>query len=321
MTVFDRYGRDYRMEGSTGMRVAGSGLLSGAGFVQPDPPAAVSTIDRRLGLVSEYTGPWQGYRISTPLAFSFSPAQGQTLSIAGNVAVDVGPGGTGSALRAVVSSPVGTSTLWEGGGWSFGLSSGRSRGTGASIRTASISIPGGLGFEFTRIGERGSALGLRLDAASVGLAANTSMATLTARRVIMGTALSAQASVTATRVDGGSELLRFEGPLTGTAFSLEGARLMFGGVATLGLSSPLRVERARASILTPVSYDLISGDLVTARTSIDLTPNAREMDFGLRWSTAIASRSSMRFGVVRAFDAGHVQGASDVAAFASLFIR
>ena len=72
MTVFDRYGRDYRMDGSAGVRVAGSGLLSGAGFVQPDPMAAVPTIDRRLGLVSDYTGPWQGYRSSTPAAFSFS---------------------------------------------------------------------------------------------------------------------------------------------------------------------------------------------------------------------------------------------------------
>ena len=62
----------------------------------------------------------------------------------------------------------------------------------------------------------------------------------------MGTAIYARASVTSTHVDGGSELLRFEGPLTGTAFSLEGARLVFGGVATLGLSSPLRVERAKS---------------------------------------------------------------------------
>jgi len=321
MIVFDRYGRDFRMEGRAGLRVAGSGLLSGAGFIQSDHMASVSTIDRRLGIASDLVRTGQLARTATPAVISFSPADGHTASIASNVAVDTGSTGMGSALRAVVSSPLGTSASWSKSGWSLGFSSARARDAGTSLRTASLGLPGGFGLEVADIDERGSVLGLRLDVESAALTAHTSMATLSARGMVMRTLLSVRGSVTTTRVKGGFGLLRFDGPLTGAAFSAEGSRIFLGGVATIGVSSPLRVERARTWIEAPESYDLISGSLVTALTAINLTPDAREMDLAFRWSTTFASQSSLRFGIVRSFDAGHVRGASDIAGFVNLYVH
>lgn len=71
----------------------------------------------------------------------------------------------------------------------------------------------------------------------------------------------------------------------------------------------------------PVVYDLISGALATERRTVDLTPGAREIDVELGWSAALSPTSSLRLGVARAFDAGHVAGATDTAAFLTFTAR
>lgn len=182
-------------------------------------------------------------------------------------------------------------------------------------------MPLGLGLELSDLFERGQVLGMRGDATLGLTGARTTLATLTYRQRLAGVDLTARATVSSTRASGGSDLLRFGGPLIGSAFALEGARGLFGGRATLGLSSPLRVERARAMLLAPVSFDLVSGALATRTVKVDLAPDARELDLELGWSTLLTSTSSLRFGVTRAFDAGHVVGASDTAGFVTIAIR
>lgn len=147
------------------------------------------------------------------------------------------------------------------------------------------------------------------------------MSSITMHRMITGISVSARVSAATTRIDGGSDMMRFAGPVSSTAFAVEGTRSLFGGMATLGLSSPLRVERARATMLLPVSYDLISGVLTTATATTDLAPTARELDLEFGWSTALSPGSSLRMGVARAFDAGHVDGATDTAGFVTLSLH
>ncbi|MEH3100624.1 hypothetical protein [Sphingomonas adhaesiva] len=109
--------------------------------------------------------------------------------------------------------------------------------------------------------------------------------------------------------------------MTGTAVALDAAHRLGGGILTLGLSSPLRLERARAVVEAPVAYDLMTGALATRLTSVDVTPTAREMDVELGWSAALSPTSSLRLGVAHAFDAGHVASAQDTARFLSLTLR
>ena len=51
----------------------------------------------------------------------------------------------------------------------------------------------------------------------------------------------------------------------------------------------LRIERARAMMLAPVSFDLVSGALVTHAVAVDLAPDARELDLELGRSFATYS--------------------------------
>ncbi|WP_347092304.1 S8 family serine peptidase [Sphingomonas parapaucimobilis] len=322
MTVFDRYGRDFSMTGSASPRSRGSGLLAGAMLGTIDTPWLATTAnDAKLGFASAATGPWAAARSGRPATFSFSPAAGQTISFSANAAIGQGAGITGSALRSVVAAPVGTSSSWSGGGWSASFASGASRDSRSALRSVTFATPLGLGVELSDLTERGQVLGLRGPAGFALSGSRTTLATLTASRSVAGVLLSARATAAATRIAGGSDLLRFTGPMTGTAFALDAAHRLGGGTVTLGLSSPLRLERARAVVEAPVAYDLMTGVLATRLTSVDLTPTAREMDVELGWSAALSPSSSLRLGIAHAFDAGHVAGARDTAGFVALVLR
>ncbi|MFN3674511.1 MAG: S8 family serine peptidase [Sphingomonas pseudosanguinis] len=322
MTVLDRYGRDFTMTGGAGPRSRGSGLLAGAMLGTIDPPwLATSASDAKLGFTSAATGPWAAARSGRPATFAFSPAAGQTISFSANAAIGQGAGVAGSALRGVVAAPVGTSSSWSGDGWSAGFASGTSRDGRGTLRSVTFATPMGLGVELSDLTERGQVLGLRGSAGFALSGSRTTLATLTTSHSVAGVLLLARATAATTRINGGSDLLRFTGPMTGTAFALDAAHRLRGGTVTLGLSSPLRLERARAVVEAPVAYDLMTGVLATRLTSVDLTPTAREMDVELDWSAALSPSSSLRLGVAHAFDAGHVAGAQDTAGFVALVLR
>ncbi|MFN3774798.1 S8 family serine peptidase [Sphingomonas parapaucimobilis] len=327
MTVFDRYGRDFAMTGTTGIRARSSGLLAGGmtGSIDPLPVRRWSASEARLGFAGQdVVGPWQGATANRPAVASFSPAAGQTVTVGANTAVDgSGLSLTGSPLRGVVGQPRGLWSSWSGGGWSASFSSGSSRDRSANLRGVAFATPLGIGLEVTDLTEYGRVLGFGGGVAASGLrGGRTTLATLVANRTVAGVSLTARATTGTSSVDSGSDgPIRFEGRIVSTAFAVEGARPLLGGLATLGLSSPLRVERARASLMVPVAYDLMSGALTEERRTFDLSPTARELDLELGWSTALASSSTLRVGVAQAFDAGHVRGASDVAAFFNLVVR
>lgn len=322
MIVVDRYGRDFAMTAPSGVPARGSGLLTGGMLASADPPwLAASATDSRLGFAASVPDYLRGRGTARPAIASFSPAFGQSVTMGANVAIGGRDGIAGSPLRGIGSALVGTTSSWTGAGWSAGFESGSSRDARTALRTVSFSTPSGLGLEVSDLRERGRALGMTggVDVGPRG--ARTTLTSLVMRRAIAGVPVTARVTAGATRIDGGSDVMRFVGSVPSSAFAIEGAQALFGGSATLGLSSPLRVERARATVLAPVSYDLASGELTTATTAMDLAPTARELDLEFGWSAALSPGSSLRLGFARAFDAGHVAGATETAGFVTFSLR
>jgi subtilisin family serine protease len=321
MTVFDRYGRDFSMTGSAGVRARGSGLLAGAMVAPSDAPwRAAQAEAARFGFATN-VGAQSPLRPSVPAVLSFSPAAGQQVTLGTNVAVGGGAGLAGSPLRGIASMPVGSMSAWSAGGWSASLSTCMSRDGRLRQQVIGLAMPLGVELELSDLTEHGQVLGMRGDATLGLTGARTTLATFVYRRTLAGVDLTARATASSTRAQGGSDLLRFRGPVIGSAFSLAGAHGLLGGRATLGLSSPLRVERARAVLLAPVSFDLVSGGLTARSVAMDLAPGARELDLELGWSTALSPTASFRFGIARGFDAGHVAGATDTAGYLTLVLR
>lgn len=331
MMVVDRYGRDFSMKGMSGIRSRTSGLLANAmtGMVDPVMGRPASALDARLGFNNPAPiGPWQGTLTGRPAVAAFSPSSGQMITLGANVGVG-GAGGSsmaGSYLRGAVGQPIGMSSSWVVNGWSAAFSSGesndpsRSPSRRAALRTAAFGTPSGLGFEVTELTERGGVLGFGDATAMDSRGAKTMLATASVQQTLGGVRIVARATAGSTQPQD-SGAFRFDGRIISTAFAVEGTRSVWGGAATIGLSSPLRVERARASVLLPLSYDLISGALVEERRKFNLSPSARELDLELGWTTTLAQASTLRVGVARAFDAGHVRGATDTAAFIAVVLR
>ncbi|MEC7817191.1 MAG: S8 family serine peptidase [Pseudomonadota bacterium] len=321
MSVLDRYGRDYGMQSDTGIGAVSSGLSIGGLLAPVDARPMNFDRDERLGLTSSAMGPWGSAQPTRPAVVSFSPALGQTVMLETNLAVGKATGLSGAPLRHIASQVTGSSVAWSGGAWSIGAASGQSRDGRIAQRTASFVAPLGLGLELSDIQERGQVLGASAgDGFDLG-DARTTMATLSATRSIGELVLTGRGSIASTRVTGASDLLKFDGPLIGTAFALEGAHPLWGGRFTLGLSSPLRLERARAIVAAPVTYDLMTGALDTEDLLLNLAPDAREIDIELGWSAWLFDRAALRLGVAHAFDAGHVSGASDTAGVITFTIR
>lgn len=325
MTIYDRYGRDYRMSGTAGARGYGSGLLASMAVAPVLPSPTPTETDRLFGF-SGTAGSRQPVPANRPATVSFSPARGQTVTLSANGALDQGVGMTGSLLRSTGIVPVGTAASWTVSGWRFAFSRGhtlqrRSVDARVEVTSAEIKTPWGLGFGLAALKEDGQALGLRGGSDLAIAGAGTTLATVSLDHELAGFALSAKAMMGSTEVHGGSALMRFDGRVLSSAFSLRAAHPLFGGDMSLGLSSPLRVERARAVMLAPIAYDLMTGAYTTGLRRFDLTPAAREKDVELGWATALGPMSSLRLGVAHAFDAGHVVGAHDTAAYFTIVIK
>lgn len=327
MTVFDRYGRNYRLSSTAGVGGRTSGLLASMVVAPVMPDTTPSAIDRTLGFSGTVSsGPWQSVTPNRPATMSFSPAPGQTVTVSANGTIDQGVGMTGSLLRSTNITPIGTATSWSVSGWQFGFSQGhtlqrRSTDSQADVTSAEVETPWGIGFGLTDLNEDGQALGLHGGADLAIDGARTTLATLSIDRQLAGFALSARAMMGSTHIRGGSALMRFDGAVLSSAFSLRAAHPLFGGSASLGLASPLRVERARTTMLAPIAYDLMTGAYLTGLRQVDLTPTAREKDVEIGWVTPLGASSSLRLGIAQAFDGGHVAGASDTAGFFTLIIR
>ncbi|MFK3890635.1 S8 family serine peptidase [Sphingomonas sp. NPDC079357] len=301
LSVVDLYGRDFTLRGPD-LRSKGAGLRVGGQATAwlPDPPA---------------TGAWAGVLPLRPATLAFAPAGGQRVTIAAQVALDDGDGLSGGTLRG--AGITGITTAWQGAGWSAALAHGQSRDGRAALHRLSLATPFGFGSEVALLDERGQVLGATLGAAG----ARTMLVTLNAAGAIAGIDWRARVTASRTEPRGGSALLRLDRRLSGSAVAVEGRRVVRGGIATLGVSSPLRLDHAAGLALVPLSYDLIGGTLRETVQRLDLTPQAREWDVELGWSAAVGEHGAIRLGIAHAVDAGHVAGAHDTAGFVSMTWR
>lgn len=327
LIAVDKYGRDYAFDGAGLVGARSSALLAG-GMTRPlDPVWTPMPMNHAAALVgtgataSTPTG-LRPYPPTHPVSFGFSPAQGQSVVITANGAVEGGATGlAGSLFRTVGVPTAGTSFAWSTGGWRTAAASARSPDGRTHLTSIGLSTPVGLELTVTDMDERGRALGLAGSGAFAVSGGRTTLVTVGGSRSFAGFELTGRAMMGTTRVDAGRGLLRFDRAITSSAFSGEAARQLLGGRLSLGLASPLRVERARATMTAPVGFDVAAGELVTEARRVDLAPDVRELDVELGWSAMLSPGSHVRLGVAQAFNAGHVRGARDTAGFLSLVLR
>lgn len=317
LVAIDRYGRDYSFD-ARGLVRSRTGGITAYGMTRLADAEWMPTPINQAGALGLAQGlphrPATGGTMELPLA------GGRSLSASFDAAIDGDGGLAGSTTRSLGLSAGGTTVAWRSRGLTVTSGFARARDGRGRIGMVEIAVPAGWSARLASIDERGQALGLAGTGAFEVRRGRTTLATIGAARRIGAWSLSGKATIGRTEVDGAHDLMRLE-PVLSTAFSVQAARPLLGGWGTFGVSSPLRVQRARAILSLPVGYDLAADEVVTATRTLDLVPSARELDLELGWSARLSPTSSLRLGAAHAFVAGNVAGRSGDAAFLSLVVR
>ena len=193
--------------------------------------------------------------------------------------------------------------------------------TDAAYAGVTLVTPKGFTLGIASNRERGSALGLRGQGAFAIAGGTTTLLTLGWTGELAGLRLTGEAVGGATSVKSRSPVMRFDGPILSSGFRFQADAPAFGGVGTFGLTSPLRVDRARMRLTVPTAYNWQTGGIASDDRRFDLSPGAREMNFELGWAIAVARNGWLRFGAAHALSAGNVRGVGDAAGFATLTLR
>jgi subtilisin family serine protease len=315
--VLDRYGRDFQIDLGTLSGGETSRGVTIAGLLAPPAPLWAPTPLNQMGALNftssfQQSAQPQAYRTGR-FGFRLSPTMAITAQFAGTTQNNASP--AGSMLRSFGLADFGSDLALINKGWTYAVASAQNETLygGSTVRSVTVTEPGGVSFGFTSAEERGSALGLRGKGAFAINGATSNFATFGWTGALGAIGVDLRAMAGTTKVHTGSESFRFDGPVLSSGLSAYAHVSALGGQATLGMTSPLYVERANVALKTGTSYDLQNRQLVSETRLIDIDPDAREMNVELGWRRAFGpSNLSLGtvFGINTANQAGHTSQAA-----------
>ena len=133
---------------------------------------------------------------------------------------------------------------------------------------------------------------------------------------LAGFRLTAEAMAGHTVVDAHIARLVFE-PIISTGFRFQADRRLLGGLASFGLTAPLRVDRAPVSFTSPSGFYLSALAVTDVIRRFDLAPIARELDLELGWAKVV-HHTRVAVGAAYGANAGDQRGATNAAAWMRL---
>ena len=312
----DAYGRDYRTDLSVLTHEGMSSLRLGDMSAPATVVFATVTPDRAMGLRDT------GSARDLPGSMHFT--LGSTvvgLKVNASTGHNTGLPLTGDTQRAAGLAPRGSGVSVERGSWRAGFS--RSSSLSGSVERAGLAYSpmSGVEIELENVHERGAALGLVGTSAFAVDGANTRLASVTVGRSLHGIEVTGRATIGTSSIDTpGTSLLSFN-EVSLSAFALSaGYSDLSGGRWTVGITSPLRADRAVAQGALPVRYDWRTGEVVNASRAIDFSAGAREVDVEAAYTLAVRG-GHIAVGAARSINDGHVAGRSGSAAFVRLTVR
>src|SRR3546814_1206906 len=80
-----------------------------------------------------------------------------------------------------------------------------------------------------------------------------------------------------TKVKTRNSLIAFADPVISSGFRFQAERTLFGGLALLGITSPLKVEHAQLRYTSAVGYDLETRTTIDQTSYINLVPKNRKI--------------------------------------------
>ena len=312
----DKWGRDYKVNLAGlvgGMRSSGISLASLAqdsmSYQAPSGNPTVAALNQSQnfdGRVRQLPAGRFGFRLNPTTA----------ISGAVNSSIDSSDLMTGSLLRSSGIATFGASfNLHQNGHrWNFGTAHSESANVRSTTHRFGVELPSGMTVGLTSNREQGSALGMRGAGAFEIEGAKSTFVTLGWSGEVAGFNLTGEAMGGRTKVKTRNALIDFGDAVLSSGFRLKAERDAFGGTALLGLTSPLKVERAQLRYTVPVAYDVNKQSLVTETGTVNLAPSARELNLEMGWARSFGLGYFSLNGAY-GFNSGNVAGQSSAAAW------
>lgn len=314
--AIDRFGRDYKLNmGALTGSIRSSGV-SIASLAQPQNNG-YSEIGNNMDPAANFAATYNGRQQNNPAAqFGFRVSPKLAFAGAINSSIDSSELMTGSMLRSSGLATFGSSfdVYADGHRFSFGTAS-NGNGSGRLSSTTNrfrIQSPEGFAFGLTTSKEVGSALGMQGSGAFNIEGARSMFATSGWAGNLAGVQITAESMIGRTKVKTRNSMLEFNDDVISSGFRFQAERAMFGGMALLGLTSPLKVEQAQVRYTAAVAYDLETRSLIDQTSYINLAPSAREYNVELGWARALG-KGQLSLGAAYGMNSGNVQGQQSAA--------
>ncbi len=318
--AIDRYGRDFAANIHVGGSARAAQPFSLYGTLTAPAPVWTPTPLNQAGAFVSNDRHVSAHPavVTGPRAFAFRVSSDTVVSGQTGGGIEVTNLASGSLLRPLGIATQGSSFTVQSNRWRLETASGVSDRRGAASRTQRMMVttPVGVALGVTMARETGSALGLTgLDEYAIR-GADSTFVSLGWRGDFAGFRLMGEAIAGRTVVDAQIARLAFE-PIVSTGFRMQADQPLLGGLASLGLTSPLRVDRAMVRFTGPSGFDVAALATVDETRRFDLAPDAREFDVELGWSTFVGP-ARLAFGAAYGANAGNQHGVENAAAWGRL---
>ena len=257
---------------------------------------------------------------------------GGTLNFTGNGGVEQSPFVTGQMFKNLGFAPTGTSFAIAYPGYS--VRAGFSSGNGSSATTfgstaglgtqgalfgdpdttalaangglltprhsvlsdVSVTLKNGLVMGFASATEQSQALGMTATGAFLISGAQSTFGRIGYTKHLAGWTITGEAMLGQTRVQADGNMLAFASPVITTGARFQADHAFSGGWLSLGLTAPLAPSRAVLAYTRPTSYNWHTNTLTDSTSTINMAPDAREMDVEGSWTKAISRWANLSMG-------------------------
>ena len=309
--VVDRYGRNYGMNlGLDGVSSDANPLSIRSQIGQRAMVSAADIIGRDTNSTPGITYDENSSR--APAQFALRLSQNTVVRGTANNLVENKGLASGSLYRNLGLATIGSSLEFTRNGWGYGFSQAYANESGerSTVRTMRVTEPNGFSLSYSQAHESGSALGLTGRGEFAIGGSSSQFASLGWSGHIFGLGLATEAIAGRTRVLGTGSRIEFD-EIESTGFRATATRDLLGGLASFGVTSPLRVDNAIVRYTGLDGYDPSIRDVANRTREINLGAQARELDLELGWSRDFHT-GRLTFGAVYARDAGNRTGASSL---------
>jgi hypothetical protein len=312
--AIDKFGRDYTLNmGALTGSIRRQGI-SIASLAQPHNNGyneISGSADPAMNFAATYNGRQQA-NPAAQFGFRISPK----LAVAGaiNSSIDSSELMTGSMLRSSGLATFGSSfdVYADGNRISFGAAKRGNDRYGSSTNRLRLQSPDGFAVGLTSSKEFGSALGMQGSGAFNIEGARSMFVTGGWSGDIAGFRLTGESMIGQTKVKTRNSLIEFADPVISSGFRFQAERTLFGGLALLGVTSPLKVERATLRYTSAVGYDLNTRTTIDQTSYINLAPTAREYNVELGWARGLGA-GHLTLGAALGLNSGNVVGQESAA--------